>query len=159
MWRPAIPEDHGRVVELYLALYREDPGSIPPDPSRARRTLELFQETPARGLCLVLEQDGQVDGYALLVPYWSNELGGLICTLDELYVERRARGRGRATELLRLLEDGALGWEPPAALELEVSRANARGRALYLRAGFRPVENDTLRKALPGAPRGVDRSG
>jgi len=136
------------VIELYLALYREDPGSVPPDPSRARRTLEVFRGAPARGRCLVLEEAAGVEGYALLVPYWSNELGGLICTIDELYVEPRARGRGRATELLALLEAGALGWEPPVALELEVSRANARGRALYLRAGFRAVENETLRKAL-----------
>jgi len=153
MWRPAIPEDEARVVELYLALYREDPGSVPPDPSRARGTLELFRGAPARGLCLVLEEAGEVEGYALLVPYWSNELGGLICTIDEVYVAPGARGRGRASELVELLASGALGWGAPVALELEVSRANARGRALYVRSGFRPVENETLRKPTgsPGA--------
>lgn len=154
MWRPALPEDQDRVVELYLALYREDPGSVLPDPSRARRTLELFRGAPARGQCLVLEEAGGVEGYALLVPYWSNELGGLICTIDELYVGPSARGRGRATELLRLLASGALGWDAPVALELEVSRGNARGRALYVRSGFRRVENDTFRRLLtpPGSP-------
>lgn len=148
MWRPATPEDQDRVVELYLALYREDPGSVSPDPSRARRTLELFRGAPARGRCLVLEETGIVEGYALLVPYWSNELGGLICTIDELYVGPGARGRGRATELLGSLASGAWGWDAPVALELEVSRSNPRGRALYLRSGFRRVENETLRKLL-----------
>jgi ribosomal protein S18 acetylase RimI-like enzyme len=148
MWRPATPEEDERVIQLYLALYREDPGTIPPDPARARRTLELFRAAPARGRCLALEVDGSVEGYALLVPYWSNELGGLICTIDELYVAPGARGRGFATELLALLEAGALGWEAPVALELEVSRSNPRGRALYRRAGFRPVENETMRRDL-----------
>ena len=149
MWRPATPEEDELVIQLYLALYREDPGTIPPDPARARRTLELFRAEPARGRCLALEVGGRVEGYALLVPYWSNEFGGLICTIDELYVAPEARGRGFATELLALLEAGALGWEAPVALELEVSRSNPRGRALYLRAGFRPVENETMRKLTP----------
>lgn len=148
MWRPATAEDDPRVAELYFALYREDPGTVLPDAARVHRTLALFRAAPARGRCLVLEEGGRVEGYALLVPYWSNELGGLVCTLDELYVGPEARGRGRGTELLALLAAGALGWEAPVALELEVSRGNPRGRALYLRTGFRPVENEMLRKLL-----------
>lgn len=146
MWREATPEDDDRVMELSVALYREDPCAVPPDAARTRRTLEVFRRAPARGRCLVLEEGGGVAGYALLVPYWSCELDGLICTVDELYVAPAARGRGRATELLGLLSAGALGWEAPVALELEVSRANRRGRALYLRAGFRPIDNETLRR-------------
>ena len=148
MWRAATLEDDDRVVQLYLALYREDPGTIPPDASRARRTLERFRSVPDRGRCLVLDEAGAIEGYALLVPYWSNELGGSICTIDELYVSPNVRGRGRATELVGMLEAGSLGSEAPVALELEVSRANPRGRALYVRTGFRPVENETMRKLL-----------
>jgi len=153
MWRPPTPSEDDRVVELYLALYREDPGTVAPEPSRARRTLALLRADPARGRCLVLDLGGRIEGYALLIPYWSNELGGVICAIDELYVAPAARGRGRATELLGLVARGALGGEVPVALELEVSRSNSRGRALYLRAGFRPVANETLRSQLtPDGP-------
>jgi len=144
MWRPAIPEDEPAVVALYLALNAEDPGTIPPDPARPRRTLALFRSAPDRGRCVVLEEGGSVAGYALLVPYWSNELGGVVCSLDELYVAPSARRRGRAGELLDLLAAGALGWPDSVALHLTVSPSNERARALYARHGFRAVPDTPM---------------
>jgi ribosomal protein S18 acetylase RimI-like enzyme len=154
MWRSATAEDEPAVVRLYLALDAEDPGTVPPDPARAERTLALFRSAPERGSCLVLDEGGgRVDGYALLVPYWSNELGGLVCCLDEIYVARSARGRGRASELLALLATGALpGWRDVVALQLEVSPTNERARALYERHGLRPIRNVTLRRLRGGTP-------
>jgi ribosomal protein S18 acetylase RimI-like enzyme len=148
MWRPATVEDEPRVVELYLALNAEDPCPEPPAPARARGTLALFRAEPARGRCLVLDEGGRVEGYALLVPYWSNELGGDLCHLDEVYVAPAARGRGRGGELIALLAAGAFCWPGTVALQLEVSPSNRRARALYERHGFAPVRNATLRRAL-----------
>jgi GNAT superfamily N-acetyltransferase len=148
MWRPATAEDDLRVVELYLALNAEDPCDEPPDPARARATLALFRSEPARGRCLVLDEGGRVKGYALLVPYWSNELGGDLCHLDEVYVTADARGRGRGGELIALLAEGAFTWPGTVALQLEVSPSNRRARALYERHGFAPIRNATLRRVI-----------
>jgi ribosomal protein S18 acetylase RimI-like enzyme len=148
MWRTANSEDEARVLELYLALNAEDPGTLPPDPDHLRRTLELFVAESGRGRCLVLEESGRVEGYALLVPYWSNELGGNVTHLDEIYVGPSARGRGRASELLTLLARGVVGWPDTVALQLEVSPANGRARALYERYGFASIRNATLRRVL-----------
>ncbi|HET7754507.1 MAG TPA: GNAT family N-acetyltransferase [Anaeromyxobacteraceae bacterium] len=148
MWRAATRSDDARVVELYLALNAEDPCTTPPDAERMRRTLEQFRSDPARGACLVLDEAGGAGGYALIVPYWSNELGGNVTFLDELYVSPAARGRGRASELIALLASRALGWPDTVALQLEVSPSNARARDLYERHGFAPIRNTTLRRTL-----------
>ena len=75
-----------------------------------------------------------------------NELGGEVCTVDELYVAQHARGAGIGSGLIKGLVDGSLPWFKKAvALELEVTPSNTRARALYERMGFRLRKNASLR--------------
>ena len=149
MWRAARPEDDEAIVEMSQWLYERLP---PPDgvtAEQVRITLGVFRDAPVRGRALVLEDEGASRGFAFLVSFWSNELGGEICTIDELYVEPALRGRGSATALVNALREGSSLWPRDAvALELEVSPANPRARALYERVGFREKRNTTLRMLL-----------
>ncbi|MBX7115483.1 MAG: GNAT family N-acetyltransferase [Myxococcaceae bacterium] len=136
-WRQAQPCDDAQVVQLCVALNREDPGPTPVPPEHMERTLRVLREQPARGRAWVLEQEGMVLGYALLIAYWSNELGGEVLVIDELYVAEAARGQRHATRFLEALSHKSLP-EITAylALMLEVRPENTRARRLYERAGF-----------------------
>jgi ribosomal protein S18 acetylase RimI-like enzyme len=85
----------------------------------------------------------------LLISFWSNELGGEVCNIDELFVAPEYRGRGVATALLERLAEGEESLWPvrPAALALEVTPQNERARALYERLGFRG-KNLAMRRLL-----------
>ncbi len=145
MWRKAEPSEDDAIVEMCLALYDEDPGQ-PMSESQIRRTLAAFRREPLRGCAVVAIEDGTVVGYALLVSFWSNEYGGEICTIDELYVKASHRGRGISTSLFEVANtDRSLWPNPPVALELEVTPDNKRARTLYERLGF-SARNVTLRK-------------
>ena len=149
MWRPARPEDDDAIATLCENLYRGDPSSDPVPIGQLARTLAALEDEPARGRALALELAGAVEGYALLISVWSNELGGEICTLDEIYVSAAARGAGHASRLVDQLARGEGPWPGrPVALELEVSPENVRARALYERLGFAPRRNATLRRKL-----------
>jgi GNAT superfamily N-acetyltransferase len=152
VWRNAEPTDDPAIVRMGLALYAEDPGPELVPAEHTERTLAAFRREPWRGRALVLELEGRVCGYALLASFWSNEMGGEACVLDEIYVEPGQRGRGRAT---RLLEDLLSGASPHAhsavALALEVTPANQRARRLYERLGFR-AKNLTMNRRLPRRP-------
>jgi GNAT superfamily N-acetyltransferase len=147
-WRPARPDEDDAIVEMSLALYGHD------DPPRVqarqiRETLALFRGEPIRGRTLALDAGPELAGYAFLVSFWSNELGGEICTVDELYLRPPWRSRGHATELFTALLAGTSIWpRRPVALELEVSPGNPRARALYERVGFAVKYNTTLRLML-----------
>lgn len=132
---------------MFEALNREDPGQAPVSPENMRRTLQMLRAQPARGRAVVLDGEGNRQGYALLISFWSNELGGECCTIDELYVRPEARSQGYATELFREIATGKLWERDAAALVLEVSRLNVRALALYQRIGFRG-ENLSLRLPL-----------
>ncbi len=146
MWRLARAADDEAIVELCAQLYREDPSPEPVPEAHARRTLAALRAEPARGRALALDVDGQVRGYAMLVSFWSNELGGEICTIDELFVAAEVRGRGWGSGLVRaVLHDRAIWPGEPVAFELEVTPSNARARALYERLGFEPRRNASMR--------------
>ena len=148
-WRPAGPEDDDAIVSMSLALYGEDPAPAHVSAGQVRATLERFRHEPTRGRAFVLDVEGEPRGYALLVSFWSNELGGEICTVDELYVVPAWRNQRHATLFLESLIAGHPAWPGrPVALELEVSPGNARASRLYERLGFRAKRNTTMRLRL-----------
>ena len=94
-------------------------------------------------------------GYALLVSFWSNEFGGEICAIDELYVEPEFRGRGFATQFIQRLARGnsPIWLRRTAVITVEAYRTNPRARALYERLGFEVSPNHSLTLVL--AKRGL----
>src|SRR5712692_9312679 len=138
MWRLATASDDEAIVAMCVALNAEDPGPNPVQSQHVRRTLAKLREEPNRGRAVVCDFEGRTVGYALLISFWSNELGGEVCNIDELFVAPPYRGRGLATALFGSLAEGNPSLWPtkPAALALEVSLQNERARALYERLGF-----------------------
>src|SRR5215510_16497191 len=102
MWRAWKEKDDKDIVEMCLALYAEDPAPSPVPEQHTRETLSILRAEPARGRALVLEVKEIVAGYALLISFWSNELGGEIIVIDELYVRPSHRSQGYARELIRI---------------------------------------------------------
>ena len=142
--RPVTPADHAHVLRMVRALYVEDPSPRAPGDDHVARTLAVLAD-PARGAALVVD-DGQGEpfGYVFLTRLWSNELGGDIVFIDEIWVAPDRRGQGVGTAVIAhamkaMQERGAV------AFELEVTPDNARARALYERLGFRPLRNTSLR--------------
>ena len=139
MWRIAQLPDDDTVVEMSLRLYSEDPGPVPVAAKNMRTTLEVLRRAPGRGRAVVLDIQGQVSGYALLIGFWSNELGGEICEVDELFVMPENRNRGYASSLFTAIAQGDLWPAPIAAIRLGVTPNNTAARRLYERLGFAAV--------------------
>jgi GNAT superfamily N-acetyltransferase len=106
MWRVATASDDEAVVSMCMALNAEDPGPTPVRPQQVRCTLAKLREDANRGRAVVCDVEGRTVGYALLIPFWSNELGGEVCNIDELFVAPQYRGRGLATALFGSLTEG-----------------------------------------------------
>ena len=149
MWRVATASDDEAIVSMCIALNLEDPGPAPVQPEQVRRTLAKLREQPNRGRAVVCDMDDHAVGCALLISFWSNELGGEVCNIDELFVAPEYRACGLATTLFQRLADGGQSLWPikPAALALEVTPQNERAIALYERLGFRG-KNLAMRRPL-----------
>ncbi len=128
------------------ALYAEDPAALPVPKQNTRETLAVLRREVVRGRAVVLELNEVIAGYALLIPFWSNELGGEVVVIDELYIKQAYRKQGHGRALLVELVRGEGLWPGRAvALELEVTPQNGRAASLYASVGFEPVKNSRLR--------------
>jgi ribosomal protein S18 acetylase RimI-like enzyme len=153
MWRPATEHDDDVVVELCIRLYEEDPGPLAGDGRFLRETLARLRREPWRGRPVVLDVSHQVAGYALLIAYWSNELGGEVCAVDELYVAHDFRSRGHGAALIQAIERGTVWPAPVAAIALGVTPGNTRALRLYERLGFAAIGVSMAKRILPPPPR------
>lgn len=149
MWQQSMRADDEQIVFLCMELNREDPGTHPVPETHIRRTLDMLRNESNRGRSLVLRLDDKICGYALLITFWSNEIGGEVLYIDELYVSPSHRKKGHSTQLIQNLLGPCTVW-PRAwvALELEVTPSNFKARTLYENLGFKAVRNSHLRIRL-----------
>ena len=154
-WQLSTPRHRAAIIAMSQALYVEDPGTKAMSARDIARTLNTLQREPVRGRAVVCVSHGDpgsaagqgvVVGYALLCSFWSNELHGEVCTIDELFIAPSHRSRGLGSTLVQGLAQRALPcFRRAVAFELEVSPRNLRARALYERLGFVARKNATLR--------------
>src|SRR5579862_4423543 len=85
-----------QVSAMMRALYSEDEAPSAPDPGRFPITIAHLLINPSQGRIVLFMQGSALSGYALLVPYWSNEFGGVLLFVDEIFVIPAARCRGIA---------------------------------------------------------------
>ena len=122
-------------------LYVEDVGENEMHGAKIKRTVKMLSQKPDLGEICMIEQAAKVVGYALLINYWSNEYGGLIVNIDELFIAANYRNQGIATQFIEYLIDRD---EQEVAFELEVNPENKNAYRLYQRLGFTPYASKHL---------------
>ncbi len=133
-YRMPTPRDLPGLVRLVQAFHREHERGAEITADQVLATVAALSRYKEKGSFFVFEREGEMAGYAILVTSWSNELGGTVLSIDELFVDPAHRRRGVASDFLGLLRKVA-----PAdvkAIQLEVSRANRPALALYRKLGF-----------------------
>jgi ribosomal protein S18 acetylase RimI-like enzyme len=133
-YRMPAPRDLPDLVRLVQAYYREDQRGADMSAEQVLTTVRELSRSKEKGSVFVFEKDGMLVGYALLIGYWSNELGGTVLAIDELYIAPGHRRQGIASDFLELL--GKVAPAGVRGLQLEVNRANRPALALYRKLGF-----------------------
>lgn len=122
----------------YLALAEEfysSPAVIHPVPVEyLERTFDELMRSENYAECYIFECDGKAVGYALLAKTFSQEAGGMVCWLEELYVRSQYRCRGIGKEFFALLQNEIC--PDMSRFRLEVERDNIKAISLYERMGF-----------------------
>ena len=137
------------VLRMMQGLYAEDESSGAVDISRFPLTIVRLLTEPALGRIVLFKNGDAVCGYAVLIPYWSNEFGGNLVFVDELFVDQACRGQGIARSFLAFLAEQRPFYA--VALALEVSPRNLRARGLYESLGFHQRHHDMMTRRLEPA--------
>jgi ribosomal protein S18 acetylase RimI-like enzyme len=127
--------DETIVSEFIKFLYGEDAsGSMNISDAKIALTFKMLSEHPDYGTIFVFKSDRVPIGYSLVINFWSNEYGGLIADIDELYIIPAYRNRGIGTRFITYLRDSRPN--DLVALELQVLPDNLRASKLYEGLGF-----------------------
>ena len=153
------PHHAPAVLARMARLYAEDHSGADIDTSRFPRTIDTLLARPHHGriiLCFAdaagINTPGAASapaGYAIIIPFWSNEFGGTVALLDELYILPEFRGQGLGKGVLDLIERDR-PFDAVAVL-LEVSEKNAKARAFYEAIGLRARSNLVMTKVFESA--------
>lgn len=119
-------------------FYHSDAVLIPMTQDKIHRTFqEAINGSPFLRLVFI-EQLNQVAGYALFAFYWSNEAGGMVAQLEEIYILPEYRGNG--------LGHAFFDWclenyqNSMSRLRLEACRHNKSAIRLYESYGFESLD-------------------
>ncbi len=127
------------ICKLMIQLYSEDPGPKAMSMQKAMATLMHLSQKPDLGKVVVMEEGIEIIGYAILVNFWSNEYGGVVIHIDELFVTVPYRSKGIGTGFVQYVI--ATKMEEVVCLQLEVTPDNQRAKKLYQRLGFKMKSN------------------
>jgi ribosomal protein S18 acetylase RimI-like enzyme len=143
-FRPLRNTDYPELRRMIHALYYEDPVDKRISAKKVSRTVRELRRNPCKGEIIIFEKDNVAIGYSILIFYWSNEYGGDILNIDELYVKPEQRERGVATSFLKHIS--RTFKDKIVAVQLEVSPSNTRALDFYRKLGFKKTRNMHLRR-------------
>ncbi len=132
--------------ELYFELVDEfyhSPAVIHAvDNMNYSRTFEELMRSDVYTECFIIEYDGNVAGFALISKTFSQEAGGLVVWIEEVYIRDSYRSKGLGSEFFEYIEKN----RPAARYRLEIEPDNIRARTLYERLGYKKLDYSQMVK-------------
>ncbi len=145
--RPINVRDRDRYLELATEFYASQAVLHTVPLSYLEKTFDEMIRSRDVVEGMVLEDDqGRIAGYAVVSKMFSQEAGGLVAWMEELYLRPAFQGMGLGTDFLAQYEQ----MHPEIArFRLEVERNNHRAIALYQRLGYVEVPYYQMIKDRP----------
>lgn len=129
-------EDRGDYLALAHDFYQTDAVMAPIPDDRLNRCFSEMLRSDTYAAAWMFSADGSAVGYAQIARTYSQEAGGMVIWIEELYVKPDYRSRGIGSAFFSLLEQE---YPDTARYRLEVEEENTGAVRLYRRRGFIPL--------------------
>ena len=144
MIREVRQEDREEYLKMAHDFYHS-PAVLHPIPdSYIEKTFEECISSGTYGKIYMLEYEGSMAGYGLIAKTFSQEAGGYVYWLEELYILEKFRSKGLGREFFAYMEETRP--ENVKRFRLEVEEDNERAASLYARLGYEPLEYNQMVK-------------
>lgn len=86
----------------------------------------------------IIEEESEIAGYGLISLTFSNEAGGFVLWIEELYILEKYRGYGLGGKFLDFIEKEYSSRVK--RFRLELSESNIAAKSLYLKKGYESLD-------------------
>ena len=140
-------EDRELYMQMADEFYHSDAVLHPVPASFREAAWEEMMRSPDYVRGYLLELDGKPAGYGMLSFTFSQECGGKVAWLEELYVREEFRCRGLGKAFFAWMKEQI---EPEVSrIRLELEPDNKRAAKLYQSMGFEPLPYAQMVKEIP----------
>lgn len=99
-------------------------------------TFEELMKSSTYAEAFIFEQERKIAGYGLIARTYSQEAGGTVIWIEEIYVKEEFRNKGLGSEFINYVKENV----PAKRYRLETEPENLRAQELYKRHGFEHLE-------------------
>ena len=138
MIRKLEEKDRQLYIEMAREFYHSDAVLHPVPDSHFEKTAA---EALSGGGCaeiFILEYDSAAAGYALTARSFSQEAGGFVVWIEEIYIREPYRSKGLGREFFNYIEKEKDG--DTVRIRLEVEEKNERAQSLYRQLGYEVLD-------------------
>lgn len=139
--------DRDNLIHMMREFYASPAVLHPVPDTYFIRTADALDQKSPYVAAYIAEHQGAPAGYGLVSLTYSNEAGGLVVWLEELYIRDFARGFGLGTELIGYIENQYR--DQAVRFRLEVEEENHAAVRLYRRKGYTSLPYAQMVKELP----------
>ncbi len=134
MVRKIVKEDRASYLKMAKEFYSSEAVDHSLPESYFSETFQELMRSDCYADAYILECGNKTAGYALLAKTFSQEAGGMVLWIEELYVMPDDRGRGLGHEFFLYLKNNLC--RGVKRIRLEVESSNTRAISLYRKLGF-----------------------
>ena len=138
MIRRFTENDRETYIEMAGEFYHSDAVLHPIPDEYFARTVEEALRSDSYAEIFLFECGGETAGYGLTAKTFSQEAGGYVWWIEEIYIREKFRSRGLGREFFRYLEEEK--GRDVTRLRLEVEADNTRAVSLYERLGYEVLD-------------------
>lgn len=99
-------------------------------------TFDELMNSDTYAEAFIFESEKTICGYGLIAKTFSQEAGGIVIWIEEIYVKSEFRNQGLGSEFIEYIKDNI----PAKRYRLETEPENTKAQELYKRHGFELFE-------------------
>jgi len=141
-----VENDFDDLKEMVFGLYGEDSMGMPMTENRIEMTARESICHPEKVQIIIFRNGETAVGYGILTFSWSNEYGGNVLDIDELYVIKEFRNRKVASGFIRYVLES---HNDAALFTLRTTPSNKNSLKLFMKLGFKVSINTHLIQTAP----------
>lgn len=135
--RDMTEDDRDSFIPMVIDFYRGGATLYEANVGYISQTFDAVIQHSPYLRAVIIQQDDITVGYALLAFTWSNESGGRVVWLEQLYIKPEFRGKTIGSHFLQWLQEE---YRTFSRIRLEVCSSNPDAKRLYEKYGFHTLD-------------------